>query len=112
MHGFDFIEHAHFARRTVRILILARVLLGKLVDEFVGAFFSDLHHAAANRKMAIWIVWIEDVDADPWIAPDVFVLDASYGGIDQNVLAIVVEPDRSYVRTAVRHQCRQLSERL
>ena len=49
--------------------------------------------------MTVRIVRIDKIQSNAGIAPHILVLDAALGAVDQNVLSIVVDPDRRYLRT-------------
>src|SRR4029077_15806392 len=102
--GFDLVEDADFAGLAVRILIDAKVLLGELVDAVVGAIFGDFRDAAADFQIAIRIIRIDDGEGDTRIAADVLILLAAPGRVEDDMLTIEVDPDRSDLRPAVGHE--------
>src|SRR5246500_2239931 len=93
--GFDLVEDADFAGLAVRILIDAKVLFGELVDAVVGAVLGDLGDAAADFQIAIGILRIHDGERDTRIAADVLILLTATGRVEDDMLAVEVDPDRS-----------------
>src|SRR5207247_578632 len=108
----NFVQYANFARLAERILVLAEILLGHLVDVLVGAVLSDLRHGSLHLKMAIGIIRIDQHYRHAWVAAHIAVLDAAFGRIDNHVLAVEIDPHRSHLGLAIRHQGGQTGEYL
>src|ERR1700719_790163 len=47
--GINLIDNPYFARAAIRILILAKILLGHFVYVRIGALFRAVHNASTNR---------------------------------------------------------------
>ena len=109
--GINLIDNPYFARAAIRILILAKILLGHFVYVRIGALFRAVHNASTNRKMTVRIVRVHEIQSNSRIAPHIFIFDAALCGIDEDVLAIIVDPDRRHLRSSVRHDCRELCKR-
>ena len=101
--GIDLIDNPYFARAAIRILILAKILLGHFVYVRIGALFRAVHNASTNRKMTVRIVRVHKVQSNSRIASHIFIFDAALCGVDEDMLAIIVDPDRGYLRSSVRH---------
>src|SRR5574337_36879 len=99
--GRDLVEDADLARPTVRVLVLAQVLLGQRVDVRVGPGLGDVGDPAPELHVAIRIIRVDDGERHGRVAPEVLVLEPAFGGDEANVGAIVVEPDRRHLRRAV-----------
>src|SRR5207247_9242378 len=67
-------------------------------------------HATPDRQVTVGVVGVEDREGDAGIPPHVLVLDSSARRVDANVLAVEVEPDGGYLRTAVRHDGGEIGE--
>src|SRR5579862_4038960 len=102
--GFDFVDHADFAGLTVGIFIDTEIFFGHLVDVGAGAFFSDFDDAAANFQIAVGIFGIDQCEGDAGIAANVFIFLASFGGIEDDVFAVVIDPDGGDLRAAIGHE--------
>src|SRR5262249_62322386 len=111
MLRLDLIEHANFAGLAVRIFVHAEIFLGELVDAIVGAFLSDLNDTAANFEIAIRVFRVDDSEGDAGITTNIAVLLPPACGIEDYMIAVEVNPDRSDLRTAVRHQRSEAGER-
>jgi len=101
--GLDPVEDADFIWRAPGIAILADIFLSLLVNVLVGALFGDLGYATANREMPVRVIGVEEVNPNSRIAAHVAVLDVALDGVDDNVLAIVIDPNGSDVRASVWH---------
>src|SRR5258708_18228608 len=101
--GPDFVHHANFSRLGVGIFVLSQVLLRQFVDVLVGAVLGNLNHGAADLKIAIGIVGIDDGQRHPRIAAPVAVLLPSARRIKNHILAVEVAPHPSDLRSSVGH---------
>ena len=68
------------------------VFEGKFIDVFICAFRCVTNNFAANAEIAIHIVWVLDGHGHFRTDPHVFILDALFIGIDENIVAVYVEP--------------------
>ena len=75
-------------RLTIRVFVHAQVFFGQLVDVGIGALFGDFDYAAADFKIAVRIVGINDGQGDAGIAAHIAILLAAFGGIENNVVTI------------------------
>src|SRR6185503_13267956 len=66
---------------------------GKFVDVFICTFCGVTNNFAANAEIAIEIVGVLDGHRHFWTSPHVFILDALFVGVDENVFAVYVEPN-------------------
>src|SRR5215469_14274153 len=71
---FDLVEDAYFARASVGIHGVARVLEREPVDLRVGTGLGDLDDAAAHLEVAVGVVGILDREGDARITAHVAVL--------------------------------------
>ena len=101
--------HAYLRRVPKRVGIRIEALLGQLVYEPVGTFGGDLHHPSAHHDQAPSIVRVYHVDGYAWIAADVDDLLPALGGVDQDVLAVGVDPHLGYLRGAICHEGGELA---
>src|SRR5512145_455773 len=102
----------HLAGPAVSVAVLARVLLGEGVDVRVGALLRHLDDTSPDLEVAVRIVGVLHGERDRRIALEVPVLHPSPGGVEPNVDAVVVHPDRGHLRRAVAADGRDVSERL
>src|SRR5882724_4946855 len=107
---FDHVHDPHFVGSGTAVDIHASVLPRERVDVLDRAGLGDLDHATPDRQVTVGVVGVEDREGDAGIAPHVLVLDASARRVDANVLAVEVEPDGGYLRTAVRHDGGEIGE--
>src|SRR5690242_5280592 len=99
--GTDPDDHALLARAEVRILVLAQVLLREHVDVLDRAVVDERGRAAHHHVPALLVRSREDGDGRPRIALDVLHLRPPVRAVDEDVLAVVVDPDRRRMRRAV-----------
>src|SRR5579859_2389010 len=92
--GVDLDDHALFAGSEVGILVLAEVFLGEHVDVFDGALFGDRGRAADHHVAGLLVLGGEDGDGCSGVALDVGDFGSATGAVDEDVLAVVVDPDR------------------
>src|SRR5882762_3767392 len=90
--GLDLGDHAHLAGPAVRILVLARVLLGQCVDVLVGALLGHLHDAPAHLHVAIRVVRVLHGERDHRVRLEVLVFHAATRRVDANVRTVEVTP--------------------
>jgi hypothetical protein len=67
----------------------------------VGALVGDLDDAAGDVDPLVGVIRPGDGDGDARVAADVLRLDALRLGVDQDVVAFVVDPDGADLRGAV-----------
>src|ERR671917_2129323 len=96
-------------RGPKRVGIRIEAPLGQLVDESVGALGGDLHHPSAHHGQAPSIVRVYHVHGYAWIAADVNDLLPALGSVDQDVLAVGVDPHLGYLRGAICHEGGELT---
>src|SRR5215467_7457486 len=106
----DLVENADFVGLAEWVDGFAQIFLRELVDVIVGTGFGDFDHFAADLEIAIRVGGILQRDGNARIAADVSVFHATLGGVDANELAVEVDPYRSDLRAAVRHECAQIAE--
>src|SRR5215831_14304187 len=104
------IHHSHLTRRSTWVLIGADVFLGQLIDAVVGAIFGYLSNLAPDLEVAVRIVRVLNGDRHVRAAFHVLVLLASASRVHNDVSAVIIDPDRSYLRGSVGHQRRQVSK--
>jgi len=75
------LSFAKFPRRVV-------VFEGELVDVFVPAFGCVAGYFAANAEVALFVVGILNGHGHFGTCAHVFILDASFCGVDQNIFPI------------------------
>lgn len=109
--GLDLVDNSYFPWAAIRIRILAEILLGHLIYVRIGAVLGDIRNAPAKRQVTVRIVRIHKVQSNARIPPHIPVFDSPFSGIDEDVLAIIVDPDRRHLRSSVRHDCRELCKR-
>src|SRR3990172_10818494 len=93
-----------------RVLIPAEVAPGELVQVLVGALLGDLRHGVPDGEVAVRIVRVRDLEGHVGPLLHIPVLEAALGRVDQNMLAVIVDPYGSDVRRAIGHLGRQVSE--
>src|SRR6266851_2205481 len=108
--GFDFVQHPYFAWLTIGILVYAQILLGHLVDVFVGALLGNLLYFAANFNIAIRIIGVHDSQRHIRIAPHITIFLPASCGIENHMLAVIVHPHWCHLRPPVRHDCTEAGE--
>src|SRR5207249_1471460 len=101
----DLVHHAHFIGLSIRIFIDAMVFFGQLINVGVSAFFGDFDYSAADFEIAIRIIGINNRESYARIAANVAIFLTSFGGVENDVLAVEVAPYWGYLRAAVGHQC-------
>jgi hypothetical protein len=99
----DLVEHPDLAGPLIRILVDVEILLGHGIDVSLGATFSDVYHLAADSDKPARIVRVLDADSDPRVSPHVFIFDPALSAVDDDVLAIEIDPHRAGVRRSVAH---------
>ena len=82
----------------------------QLVDEVVGPLGGDVHNPTANARQPPGIPRINHVDRHPRVAADVTQLLRPLERVDEDALAVGVDPDLRQVRGSVRHQCGDLAK--
>src|SRR6266403_1496222 len=107
---FDHVHDPHCVGSGTAVDLHASVLPRERVDVLDRTGLGDLDHASPDRQVTVGVVGVEDREGDAGIAPHVLVLDASARRVDANVLAVEVEPDGGYLRTAVRHDGGEIGE--
>jgi len=70
---------------------------GKFVDMFICAFCCVTNNFAANAKIAIKIIRVLDGHGNLWTDSHILILNALFIGIDQNMFAVYVKPDRCHL---------------
>src|SRR6266850_701900 len=105
-HGAEFVRldlvyHALFAGLAERVNVLAQIFLGQAVDVIVGALLSGFDDLAANLQVAVGILRVLNGQRDARIAGNVLVFQTATRRIDAHVFAIVVDPYRRHLRTAI-----------
>ena len=80
---------------------VARVLLGELVDVPVGRLALLELDRPRDGHVVVRVVLRVDLDGDPRIALHVVPLGAAGRSVEQDVLAVVVDPDGRHVRRPV-----------
>ena len=90
---------------------LPAVLVGELVDVLVGAVHLELGNSL-DFEVAVRVVAVEDGDADPRVAAQVLALGAPVGRVEDDVLAVGVDPDDARLRHPVPLQRRDGGEAL
>src|SRR5262249_23437351 len=113
LHGFgcDLHHHPHLARLTVRVLVLAHVLLGQRIDVSVGALLSHLTDASANLHVAVRVVGILSRQRHTRVRFQVAILHAAAGRVDAHVRAVEIAPHRRHLRPAIRPDGGEVAER-
>src|SRR2546423_8002932 len=101
MLGLDLVDYPRFVSLAVRIFIDAQIFFRQFVDVGIGAFFGDFDYAAADFKIAVRIVGINDGQRDAGIAAHVAVLLAAFGGIENNIVTVQIHPYRRDLRAAI-----------
>src|SRR3989442_11586178 len=110
--GQDLDDDAHLAGPAIGVPITARVLLGERVDVRVGVLLGHLDDASAHLNVAVGIVGILHRERDLRAPLEVLVLYPAPGGVETDVRAVVVYPDRGHLRRAVAADGRDVGERL
>src|SRR6267143_2389710 len=100
--GQDLHHHAHLARPTVGVLVLAQILLGERVDVIVRALLGHLDDPPANLDIAVWVLGVLDRERDARVLLEILVLHAPPRRVEAHVGAVVFHPDRRHLRRAVR----------
>src|SRR5579883_1858252 len=108
--GLDLVDHADFPGLGIGILVNAQVFLGHFVDVLAGALLGDLGHAAANFEVAVRVLRVHDGQRDAGIAADIAILLAPLGGVEDDVLAVVVDPHGSDLGASVGHEGAEAGE--
>src|SRR5712672_1850136 len=99
--GLDFVYDPLFTGLPERVDVFAQIFLGQAVDVIIRALLGGFDDFAANLQVAVGILRVLNGQRDARIASDVFVLQAATRGIDAHVFAIVVDPYRGHLRTAI-----------
>src|SRR5205814_9496903 len=76
---------------------LAILLARRLVDVLAGAFLAQLH-PPLHLEVPVRIVVVPDADADPRVRPQVAALRAPVRRVEDDVIAIRVDPDDARLR--------------
>lgn len=82
------------------------------VNVFIGAGFADFHHPALNLEVAVGVGRVGDAQGNARVAAHVAVFDPSFGRVDEDVIAVGVEPDRRHLRRAVAVERGEIDEGL
>src|SRR5687767_5399705 len=85
---------------------------GKFVDVFICAFCCVTNNFAANAEISIKIVRVLDGHGNLWTYSHILILDAPFIGVDQNMLAVCVKPYWCHLRRPIRHDGREIKQRL
>src|SRR4051812_7560947 len=93
--GRDLHEHALLVR--LQRIVVAVVLVRELVDVLLGPLVRQLR-GACDRHPVVRVVAIDDAHAHVRVPPQVARLRAPLGGVDQDMLAVVVDPRRCQLR--------------
>ena len=80
--GLDFVDHSGFRGLAIRVFVHAEVFFGHLVNVIVGSLLGNFHDAAADLKIAIGIIRIDDGQSDAGVAPYVAIFLSAARGID------------------------------
>ena len=70
------------------------------VDVFIGALGSMGYDPALQAEIAIRVGWILDHEGHVGLGFHVAVFDATFIGVDENVVAVCIEPDWCDLRNA------------
>src|SRR5687767_9705145 len=71
---------------------------GKFVDMLISTFCGVTNNFATNAEIAIHIIWVLYRHCRLWASLHIAVFHTSFVGIDKDMFAICVEPDRSDLR--------------
>lgn len=110
MFRFDLIKNTHLTGAGEGIFVDAEIFLRHFVDVRGGAFFGNLLHGAANLKVAVGIVGVQNGERDMGTLVHVGVFAAAFGRVHQDVGSIEIAPDRCHLRSAVGHKRCQAGE--
>jgi hypothetical protein len=78
---------------------------------FLRAILGHGDHAAANGEVPVGVVGIEDRQRHTGALPHVAILHPALGGVDQDEIAIGVDPDGRDLRLAAGRDGRQMAWR-
>src|SRR5438093_6747210 len=95
---------------AVRVLVAPEVAPREPVQVRVGALLGDLDDGVADGEVTVGVVGVRDLDGDLPALVHVEVFLPSRRRVDQDVTAIVVDPDRRYLWAAVGHQGGEMRE--
>src|SRR4051812_6363320 len=110
MLRLDLVEHSHFAGLAKRVFIFIEILLRHLVDVGVSALFSNFFYSPANLDIAVRVLRIHDGEGNTRFAAHIAVLLAAFRRVEDDVLAVVVNPNWCYLWTAVGHEGCEVGE--
>src|SRR5262245_20616475 len=110
--GFDLDDEPDFTGLTERVDVLVDVLLAERVDVVVGALLGDLDDPSLDTDVAVRVVGVGNRQRHAGIALEVLRLHAPLRGVDQDVRAVRVPPDRRHLRTPVGIHRREVREGL
>src|SRR3954454_19838010 len=97
----DLDDHPLLARSEVGVFVLTQVLPREHVDVLERALVDDLRRAADHHVAGLLVLGGQDGYGRAWIALDVGDLGPASGAVDEDVLAVVVDPDRGRLRRSV-----------
>lgn len=96
VEGLDPVDDASLSLSVWPGFVL--VFEGKLVDVLICTFSRITGYFTSDAQIAFLLIWILDHHGDPGARFHVFILDAPFIGIDQNIVSIRIEPDWSHLR--------------
>lgn len=99
-----------FSGFAERIGLFAEVFLRHFVDVLVGASLGNLHNPSLYNEDVVWIAGIYHGDAALRIAPQVAHFLAALSGVEDDVVAVYVYPNRRDLGTPIRVHRRQVSD--
>src|SRR5690348_3139633 len=98
----DLQQHPFLTRLPVWILFLACVLLCHLIDVIFSNFSCYLvDDTTSDHYEFVGIPLFRNSKGYLWIFLDVLMLDATYRGVDENIVAVSIYPCRSDLGGAI-----------
>ena len=100
----------HGLGKKIRILVFAQVLLRQPVDVIDAALFGDFHNAAADLQIPVGVIGVLDGEGHAAIPAHVQVFLSSFGRVQEDVCAVVLQPNGRVLGGAVRVQGGEMGE--
>jgi len=107
--GQNFVRDAHFTG-IFGVLALAAIFFREGTNHVVRPLFGFGDDGTAHLDVAVQIRGVGNRQCDARVAAQNLVLDGSARGVDDNVRAVIIEPDRRHLGRTIFFDKRQKRE--
>lgn len=106
----DLEDDARRRLAVARVTLDAQIPLCQTIDVLDGAVAGPLDDPAAHFEVPKLVVGIDHAERHGRSGGKIAILLAAFGGVDEDVLAVEVNPHRCHLRASIWHQRREMRE--